>query len=242
MRTERLFTITQTYRNRIKEKENELRQREKEIEDLKGSPRYRKVAAQIEAERAQIIADNRDNFKSEIDLILQGMLDAAKKAVPVSAPSQEALRTLEALKLRDEIASDPHGSNQDNRIPASEFNAAVPIVKDNPTALGALRMLAAKHGVTLLVPKPKGLTQDQAIEAVQVLARSMGTLLHLPKIGYRKEYAEMGNGHIDDITGGHAYDAYRVDEDFKSENDFISGMAFVAPEDVEQFKSIVNQD
>lgn len=236
-RTERLYQIVKDFRAEVLAKDKELTEREKALSDLKGSPRYHKIIAQIENERADNIDSVRDKLAPETDVLMHKCLEATAKTVPTEAPTEEALRTLEVLKLRSELA---HKNGE--AVPSEEIHNAVKAMGDNPTALEALRSIATENGVMLLTPSKKGITQAQAQEAVKLMARSINTIYHLPKLGIREEYGKMMNGYESDITNGHASDAYRLDMDFNSEDEFLQGMTFVSAENIPQLKEILNQE
>lgn len=236
-RTERLYQIIKNFRAEVLAKDKELKEREKALEDLKGSPRYNKIIAQIETERAANINSLRDKLAPETDVLMHKCFEATAKTIPTEPPTEEALRTLEVLKLRSELAK-----RNGQAVPSEELHNAVKAMGDNPTALEALRSIATENGVMLLTPSKKGVTQAQAQEAVKLMARSINTLYHLPKLGIREDYGLMMNGYKNDITNGHASDAWRLDMDFNSEDEFLRGMTFVSAENIPQLKEILNQE
>lgn len=245
-RTERLYQLAKKFYYSFAEKQHEIDEREKEIEDLKGSPRYNRLKAQIDEERAKLCKECRDEVGDETDLILRNMLTAAERAKPMEAPTAEMLNTLQLFEMRYrqyEDAKKPGGStNGINPLTSSELHAAVPLMKGNPTALKALKNIAHKSGILLTGAEPKGLTENEAVEMVKTAARSMATLYHLPKVNNRREWAEMAHGHIEDITNGKAWEFYRMDSDITSEDEFIKGITFVDDANLAELKATLNQE
>ena len=243
MRSTRLFELAKAFRAECIAKEKELSAREKDLDELRGSARYDKVKAEIIAEREKSIQDARNKVAAETDALLSACLERAQRSRPIAAPTTDAINTLNLLELRlkqnENKAVGSFGNVGGTKLLSSqELNAAIPLMNGNPIALEALKNIAIRSGVILRMPATKEMTNSQAEEAVKTMARSLNSLYHLPKVGVRQEYAAQISGQA---MNSNAIQAWRIDQDFSSESDFIQSMAFIGADAVADFTSIINQ-
>lgn len=234
-RSERLFTQVRQFRLYVVSRSRELDEQEADIQDMKGSERYNTLMAKIKSDRENLMREAREKYGAGTDAILAAMLKAAETKTPTEAPTTEALNMLQALKIRVDL---------DSPISRDELQGAVASFGDNPVIYNALKEIAKKNGVLLQPPKDKGINGSQAQDAVKALANNISGMFHLPKLGARKEWADAmyGNNHsaFNDSMG--AIRAFRLDIDFRDTNDFLQTYTMLPPDQIEQFKNIIDAE
>ena len=134
------------------------------------------IRARIQSDRAQLMKEAREKFGPETDVLLNAMLQAADFKTTATAPSEEALRLLQAFKLRLEL-------DENAAISREELQGAVSVMGDSETAFKALRQIAQKCGVVITPQNSDKMTSLQAKEAVESLAKNVNALYHLPTVG-----------------------------------------------------------
>lgn len=237
-RSERLYNQVKQFRQYVIEKSKALDDEERDLDGFKGSEKYNKVMARIQSDREQLMKDARQKYAPETDVILEAMAKAADFKTASAAPSEEALRLLQAFKLRLELDESNPGISRD------ELQGAVSVMGDSETAFKALRQIAQKCGVIITPQNSDKMTALQAREAVESLAKSINTLYHLPKLGNRKEWANMMSGamvspfssRMDSIR------AWRYDVELNSPDDMIQSYTMLDDNGTKQLREIIDKE
>lgn len=235
--SENIYNLIMSFRREVIGKSAELDEREQAIEDLKGSARYLQIKAQLDEERKQIVYNARQRIGAEIDNLVSQADEKASAAVTMSAPSEEALRQLQLLKMK--IDMNPMNPG----ITAEELKASITMMGDNQTAISMLKDIADKSNVILTgLPKPKGMTSGKAHEVTKMLAKSLATYTNLPKLDNRNNYADMMSKAQDDITNGKAVDAWRLDRNYQNARDMIGTMGYVDGAALDEYLNIIDSE
>jgi len=237
-RSERLYNQVKDFRKYVIERSAALDEEEADLQDMKGSERYNKVSARIKNDREQLMKEAREKFAPETDVLLNAMLQAADFKTTATAPSEEALRLLQAFKLRLELDESNPGISRD------ELQGAASVMGDSETAFKALRQIAQKCGVVITPQNSDKMTSLQAKEAVQSLAKNINTLYHLPRVGNRKAWGEMMSGSSNNILGDtmNAIRALRVDVEPNSVEDLLQSYTMLNDSGVKQLREILDKE
>lgn len=236
-RSERLYNQVKQFRQYVIEKSAALDEEEADLQDMKGSERYNKVSARIQSDRAQLMKEAREKFAPETDVLLSAMRQAADFKTTATAPSEEALRLLQAFKLRLEL-------DENAAISRDELQSAVGVMGDSETAFKALRQIAQKCGVVITPQNSDKMTSLQAKEAVESLAKNVNALYHLPTVGNRKAWANMMSGAEQSpfTTTTDSIRAWRIDVEPNSADDLIQSYTMLNDSGVKQLREIIDSE
>ena len=236
-RSERLYNQVKQFRKYVIERSAALDEEEADLQDMKGSERYNKVSARIQSDRAQLMKEAREKFAPETDVLLDAMRQAADFKTTAAAPSEEALRLLQAFKLRLEL-------DENAAISRDELQGAVAVMGDSETAFKALRQIAQKCGVIVTPQNSDKMTSLQAKEAVESLARNISALYHLPTVGNRKAWGDMMSGAQQSpfTTNTDSIRAWRIDVEPTSAADLIQSYTMLNDNAVSQFMEIIDSE
>lgn len=105
------------------------------IEGYKGSQHYEDEMKKIVLKRDNAVNAASANYRKNADWNLSDM-DKAARSMKVKAPSDDALKILQALKMRE-------------KIEANELEAVGEAMEGNYIALSTLHDIAEKHGINL---------------------------------------------------------------------------------------------
>ena len=236
-RSERLYNQVKQFRKYVIERSAALDEEEADLQDMKGSERYNKVSARIQSDRAQLMKEAREKFAPETDVLLHAMRQAADFKTTAAAPSEEALRLLQAFKLRLEL-------DENAAISRDELQGAVAVMGDSETAFKALRQIAQKCGVIVTPQNSDKMTSLQAKEAVESLARNISASYHLPTVGNRKAWGDMMSGAQQSpfTTNTDSIRAWRIDVEPTSAADLIQSYTMLNDNAVSQFMEIIDSE
>ena len=237
-RTEKLYNLVKEHRAEFLEKQEELDKKEKELEPLKGSQKYDEEMKEIRSEREKLVKQLRDKYGSQVKIILALINENVKKnVVPMDPPTEEALRTLQLLKMRQETTP--------GQLYASEFNSAVPVMGGNATALKLLQDLAQKSGVNLLIKTEKKLNNTDFERAVEGIAKGLKITFNLPRLNNKAAYGQAlynRTEYADINTQIRNVDGFKYDNSYNSTDDFLSNMTFLQGDALNQFKAIADKE
>ena len=237
-RTEKLYELVKNHRAEFLEKQKELDKKEKELEPLKGSQKYDEAMKEIRSEREKLVKQLRDKYGSQVDIILAVINKNVKEnGVPMEPPTEEALRTLQLLKMRQEATP--------GQLYASEFESAVPVMGGNATALKLLQDLALKSNVTLLIKPEAKLTSEDFQRAVEGIAQGLKITFHLPRLDNKSAYSQaMYNGQeFADINAQiRNSDGFKYDNSYNSVDELIGSLTFLQGDALNQFKAIADKE
>lgn len=236
-RSERLYNQVKQFRQYVIERSAALDEEEADLEGFKGSAKYNTIMARIQSDRAQLMKEAREKYAPETDVLLSAMRQAADFKTTAAAPSEEALRLLQAFKLRLEL-------DENAAISRDELQGAVAVMGDSETAFKALRQIAQKCGVVLTPQNSDKMTSLQAREAIESLAKNINALYHLPAVGNRKAWANMMSGAeqspfaatMDSIR------AWRIDVEPKSAEDLIQSYTMLDDNAVKQLIEVIDSE
>ena len=236
-RSERLYNQVKDFRKYVIERSKALDDEEADLEGFKGSEKYNKIMARIQNDRAQLMKEAREKYGAETDVLLAAMRQAADFKTTAAAPSEEALRLLQAFKLRLEL-------DENAAISRDELQSAVSVMGDSETAFKALRQIAQKCGVMITPQNSDKMTSLQAKEAVESLAKNVNALYHLPTVGNRKAWANMMSGAEQSpfTTTMDSIRAWRIDVEPNSAEDLLQSYTMLNDGAVKQLREILDKE
>lgn len=236
-RSERLYEQVKDFRKYVIERSKALDDEEADLEGFKGSEKYNKIMARIQSDREQLMKEAREKYAPETDIILSAMRQAADFKTTATAPSEEALRLLQAFKLRLEL-------DENAAISREELQGAVSVMGDSETAFKALRQIAQKCGVVITPQNSDKMTSLQAKEAVESLAKNVNALYHLPTVGNRKAWANMMSGAEQSpfTTTTDSIRAWRIDVEPNSVEDLLQSYTMLNDSGVQQLREILDKE
>lgn len=98
--TEKFFNLVQQYQERLGVFSAIAKEQRDRIEDFKGSKAYDELLQAYNADFAKDLEEIRDNFRPKFGAVISDMRKAVEKRKLVP-PTEEQLRTLNALKMMD---------------------------------------------------------------------------------------------------------------------------------------------
>lgn len=221
-RTEHYFNACRDYRAALRDIWAQHDKAMERIEAYKGSTGYDKEAAEIDKQRREATEALQSEYSNRFNNILEGMRQSATSR-PMTAPTQEQLALLQALKMREKVTKD-------------ELEQAARTLKDSPVSLSVLDEIAAKndiHGAHYGAESTSGI-----LEAVDGLAESAKRLCRLDKCDSKQEQVARASIYSPDHDSNALY-SFRVDTDFDNEAACIEFMGGVS--NMQSFRDAVNE-
>lgn len=163
--SEQFYQAVQQYHIQLREITRQYENEMQGLERFRGSNGFEEDAKSAQAERDKATAALRQESGLRFDSILDSMAKAAQ-AQPMTAPTQEQLALLQALRMREHLSRD-------------DLECAANSMQSCPVALGVLRELAQKHELMGMGVTVAGGTMDtdSALHTIGTLRRSCKTLL-----------------------------------------------------------------
>lgn len=237
-RTEKLYNLVKEHRAEFLEKQEELDNKEKHLEPLRGSQKYDEAMKKIRSERVNLVKQLREKYGSQVDIILAIINKNVKEnGAPMEPPTEEALRTLQLLKMRQEESP--------GKLYNTEFESAIPVMGGNATALKLLQDLALKSNVTLLIKPEAKLTSEDFQRAVEGIAQGLQIIFNLPRLNNKAAYGQaLYNGieYADINAQIRNTDGLKYDNSYNSTDEFLSNMTFLQGDALNQFKAIADKE
>lgn len=222
-RTEHYYNACREYRAALREIWASYDKEMQRIEQYRGSKGYEKEAAELESKRKEAVSALQAEYRGRFNNILEGMRQSATSR-PMTAPTQEELALLQALKMREKVSRD-------------ELEQAARTLKDSPVSLSVLNEIAAKSEV--LGVHFTNESTSSILEAVDGLAESAKRLCALDKCDSKQEQAARASKYSPDFKGVDAFYSFRVDTDFDNEAACIEFMGGVR--NMQSFRDAVNE-
>lgn len=222
-RTQQYAELVAGFRKEMKAAQESANKKKKGIEKYKGSSGYSEEVAKIEDELRGKVKDIQDQYRPKFDRVISDM-KAAALSVPIIAPTEEQLRTLELLKMRERLTPD-------------EVRQAAINMKSCPAAMALLRELAKRddiHGLSLATYE----STDSILQHVDDLAACAKTICEMPSVDTRDRWTKKPLYDPDAISGGSRF--LSVDRDFSTTTDCIRVLGGVS--DYSVFADAVNGD
>ena len=242
-RTENIYNLVKEHRAEFLKKQEELDKRAAALEPIKGSRQYDESMRQINEERRSMVVDLRKKYATQVDEILNIILETFKKTgLPIEAPTDEALRTLQLLKMRQELASNDSAVGN---ITKEEFMAAIPNMGGNASAYKLLQELAQRNGVVMPALNKSTFSADDFERALNGIAKGLHTTFNLPRLNNKASYGQAlynGMEYADAINQIKNLDGMKYDNAYKSLDEFLSAMTFLTGAALEQFKAIADKE
>lgn len=142
--TYNLFSKAKEYQDKRKAVIDEYESTVKGLEKMRGSEYYQEETKKAATKKDEAISSLKAEYKPILDSILQEMRTVAENR-PLKAPTEEELRIVQALKLRD-YDSIPKG-NKDLSGIESSLKRVANAVKGNALCLGIVQDVARKNGI-----------------------------------------------------------------------------------------------
>lgn len=226
---ERNYNVVRKYRQGL----NEINSRYDEQIEAKrqylGSEGYTKDVEEIEKKRMSEISALREDCGESFDFCIAAMQKAAQSR-PVTAPTEEQLRILETLKMRESLTRDDltHESNA---------------MSDCPLALGVLEELARKHEILGFHAGGTCVSDEFVNDAIREFAKSARTILTLDRANGRRELMDthgMGDGPNGSIPSMETIAKFRVDVDTPTPEETASRFGGISTDLYEAFCEAVS--
>ncbi|MCI9403498.1 MAG: hypothetical protein HFF04_07505 [Oscillospiraceae bacterium] len=132
--TERYYQAVLVFRQAVEGVNEKFRPQYERLEQFKDSKHYQEEKETLDKARSELLAEVRELAMKELNEACDAM-KAAYGSRPLSAPSDEQLRLLQTLQMREKLGVD-------------ELRQASVALEGCPAALEVLRELAHKHGHT----------------------------------------------------------------------------------------------
>lgn len=203
--TQHYYQIIKDFREGLRKINEKFAPEYARVERYRDSEYYAADKKQVDEQRQKWV----DELRRESLEHIMGTVDSMEKTYmerPASAPTQEQLAILQALKMRDMVSRD-------------ELRQAANALKGCPVAERVLEEIAQKNGHALALAKElSSNTVRQSLHLLRLNGEKLVNKLEVP--GSRKEYINSGN-----------YDMFRLDIDPADEAECmrVFGMVSDAP-------------
>lgn len=176
--TERYHQAVLAFRRAVEGVNEKFRPQYERLERFKDSEHYQEEKVALDKARSELLAEVRELAMKEFNEVCDAM-KASYQSRPLSAPSDEQLRLLQALQMREKLGVD-------------ELRQAAVTLEGCPAALEVLRELAHKHGRTWAMQgELAGDTVDRTID--QLRRNGEKFVQHLERTDSRKEFVSVGD-------------------------------------------------
>lgn len=176
--TERYYQAVLAFRRAVEGVNEKFRPQYERLERFKDSEHYQEEKKALDKARSELLTEVRDQAVKEFNGVCDAM-KAAYRARPLSAPSDEQLRLLQALQMREKLGMD-------------ELRQAVVALEGCPAALEVLRELAHKHGHTWAMQgELAGDTVDRTIDQLRRNGEKFAR--RLERTDSRREFVSAGD-------------------------------------------------
>ncbi len=210
--TERFFKNIVWFREELSEIDERYKPKYDRLERFEDSQHYAGDKADLDKQRAVEVDALRRETLARINTVVDDMTQTYMER-PSSAPTQEQLALLQALKMRETISRD-------------ELREAANALKECPVGERVLEEIARKNGHAMAISNE--LSGDEVRKHLQSLRNSAEHMIsRLEHVDSRRENANNGD-----------YSLFRLDVDPKDEADCLRIFGFVT--DAEQFSEAVN--
>lgn len=208
--TDRLYTILKGFQDSRKEVTDTFDKRMKEIESTKGSEYYRSESHKAEQKQRNDLEQLCSKYGKQIDSVLADMRDKNANR-PMIPPTDEQLRILNILKLKDKISN-------------AELDAAAVSCADCPVALSVVNELAFKNG---RLQSYKGTSNEISIDdgkqAIDSLLKDIRSFLQYDTESASRHYADYMDRHYSVKIDANKRKLFDNKEDCYSEVAGLSG-------------------
>ena len=228
--TSNYFDIINGYRKAVSEAQRKADEKILLAEKAKGSPLYDELMKEAAESLAEAAKTAREAAIPKFRETITAMRDNIGKQKP-TPPTAEMLERLQFLKMRDE-----------NSITYDELRDIAAFCQDNPSAMQVVNDMAKKKGFVLPNIK-ETVGGDLCAKAVDGLEKSGSVCLNLPKVNNTTAWYQMWKSHItgvNDETGGQAFEYFKNDRDYATEDDILKGYGGLTPDNLVEAKSIIN--
>ena len=214
--TTRLYEAINRYMTERAEAREEFALMQRRNEKARGSRLYDEALAEAKAKRERRVADAQTSTRQEMAAIVRDMTKKAE-AVKMTPPTDEQMRILSLLKMRDHLTQ-------------AELDSAAHSMDGNGAALGVLDELARKHEI-LVQPYSKlataGLTAEQSKAAIRDIVNACNEIVS-DKTGARRPALMAAEYHAH--LYGSSFDADELAQEplFENEADFYESVSPVS--------------
>ena len=233
-RTHEYYRIAQAHKDALRAIWATYDDTMKRLERYKGSAGYEADEREAARVRDEAIKAQSQASAKAFDEVLKGMRDkvGGRAVVP---PSDDELRLLQVLKLRDHTGD--KGTREKVGLSREELQAAGRALQDNTMALHALDDIARSHGHYNLFISYPAWSDGESVHQRRIanLTESARRIVQMKKVDARRESASaVRNGDYNALS------SLVVDRDFESERDAILFYANVGEADADTFMNAVN--
>ena len=221
-RTERYHDLVRNYRGKLRGIWGEYEKTVAKLERYRGSRGYDEEKTKAEKARDSAIAELQGEFLTRFGNVIDGMKESALN-MEMTAPTQEQLAILSALKMREGLTAD-------------ELRQAGRSLRGCPVGLAVIDELAQKHEI-YGVRSFGGESTSAILAHVDELAENARRLCKLSKCDSKREMVLAADVNSPSWTANALY-SFRVDVDPESEARCMS--VFGSVSDLESFSSAVN--
>lgn len=199
--TQRYYATLKEWREGMKELGKAYQEKLAEYEPYRGSEGYDQALAELEKIRTDGMEAVRKEYHDRFDAIISDM-ERAYQNKPMTAPTQEQLAILQALKMRDHVSRD-------------ELRQAANTLKDCPVAMETLREIAGNLGVTIGIAQE--ISGNTVTQHLRTLRSHTAEMLGMSKVDDRKSHVNS--------RAANSGTLFLIDRDFTDEADCMRIMA-----------------
>ncbi len=175
---EKYYQTVLGFRKALEAVNEKFRPQYERLERFKDSEHYQEEKVALDKARSELLAEVRELAMKEFSEVCDAM-KAAYQSRPLSAPSDEQLRLLQTLQMREKLGVD-------------ELRQAAVTLEGCPAALEVLCELTHKHGHTWAMQgELAGDTVDRTIN--QLRRNGKKFVQHLERTDSRRDFVSVGD-------------------------------------------------